>query len=106
MIIELAKNKLLFNQVKRIAYFESEIDLGVNPICNAQAKTSILNEADFDYIGRVSRMVESRLSDSVWLNKTISYLNKNRNPFKGIRFDDELFKPGRGILKSYLEEKN
>jgi len=27
------------------------------------------------------------------------------NPIRGIRFDDELFKVGRGILENFLKEK-
>jgi hypothetical protein len=103
VLVELINNSNLYKEVKRIAYSESEIDLGVNPICNAQAKTSYLSERDFDYIAKVSRLVESRMSDNRWLNKTILLLKNNSHSCKGIRFDDELYKPGRGILKSFLK---
>lgn len=103
MIVELINNSKLYKEVKRIAYSESEIDLGVNPLCNAQAKTSYLSEKDFDYIARVTRLVENRMSDNSWITKTINLLNSNSQVAKGIRFDDELYKPGRGILKSFLK---
>lgn len=103
MIVELINNSKLYKEVKRIAYSESEIDLGVNPLCNAQAKTSYLSEKDFDYIERVTRLVENRMSDNSWITKTINLLNSNSQVAKGIRFDDELYKPGRGILKSFLK---
>ncbi len=101
-------NELLLRKVVSVAQFESEVDLGVNPKCLNQANTGYLTEQDFDYINRVCVLVDKRLKDSNWLTKTIdSIVNKsaiNREIITGIRFDNELFKGGRGVLESYINE--
>jgi hypothetical protein len=102
-------NELLSKKIIRIAQFESELELGVNPSDLEQANTGYLTEKDFEYIRRIGALVEKRLKDSSWLAKTIDDIERklaiNYIPHRGIRFDDELFKVGRGILESFLKEK-
>ncbi len=107
-IEELKKDETLFKKILKIAQFESELDMGVNPSDFEQAHVRFLSEKDFEYIRKVCELVEKRLRDSNWLAKT---LNKIENMYKvksntigGIKFDDELFKVGRGILESYHKE--
>ena len=105
----LANNQVLLKRVIRIAQFESELDLGVNPSSFDQADTGYLTEKDFDYIRKVTVLVEKRLKDSDWLTKTIDEIDFKSaikwEAISGIRFDDELFKAGRGILETFLKEK-
>ncbi len=105
---ELKKDEALFKKVLKVAQFESELDMGVNPKSTDQANTGYLTEKDFEYIKKVCILVEKRLKDSDWLTKTIKILEDRYKPevkaAAGIRFDDELFKVGRGILESYLNE--
>lgn len=101
--------KLLSKKIIRVAQYESELELGVNPSNFDQARTGYLSEKDFEYIRRVLDLVEKRLKDTVWLTKTISDIEKKSminydSPVRGIRYDDELFKAGRGILETYLKE--
>ncbi|OQA99774.1 MAG: hypothetical protein BWY22_00213 [Bacteroidetes bacterium ADurb.Bin217] len=102
-------NEILLRKVIRIAQFESELDLGVNPRSLEQANTGYLTENDFEYIKRVCVLVEKRLKDSNWLKNTIESIhNKSElkiQTIRGLRFDDELFKAGRGILESIINEK-
>ena len=111
-IEELRDNKALFKKVLKIAQFESELDMGVNPKSLEQAHVRYLTEDDFDYIRKVSALVEKRLLDADWLEKTLDRIATKylvRKPIVGgVKFDDELFKVGRGILESYLKdlEKN
>jgi len=105
---ELKKDEALFKRVLKVAQFESEMDMGVNPKSTDQANTGYLTEKDFEYIRKVCKLVEKRLKDSKWLAKTIETVEDRYrpqvSPTRGIRFDDELFKVGRGILESYLNE--
>jgi len=105
----LQNDEALLRKVIRIAQFESEVDLGVNPTNQSQANTGNLTEQDFEYIKRVCILVEKRLKDSVWLTNTLDEIeNKSiysRQRTRGVRFDDELFKAGRGILESVINEK-
>ena len=105
----LASDQVLLKKVIRVAQFESELELGVNPSCFDQADTSYLTEKDFDYIRRVTVLVEKRLKNSDWLTKTLDEIDfksvVKRESVRGVRFDDELFKAGRGILESFLKEK-
>lgn len=98
-------DEVLFKKVLRIAQYESELDLGVNPKKVEQANVAYLSEQDFEYIKRVCSRVEIRLNDPDWLCETIQKIeNKSNLVFsksRGIRFDDELFKTGRGILENY-----
>lgn len=107
-LVELENNEILLRKVIRIAQFESEVDLGVNPTNYSQAKTGNLTEQDFEYIKRVCILVEKRLKDSKWLSNTLDEIeNKsstNRERTRGVRFDDELFKAGRGILESFIKD--
>ena len=105
---ELKTYKILYKKVLHIAQFESEIDMGVNPRNNDQADVSQLTETDSEYIGKVCRLVEKRLNDPQWL---INVIHEIDNKFKakkgtarGIRFNDELYKGGRGILEEHLKE--
>lgn len=102
-------NKLLSKKIIRIAQYESEVELGVNPSNFEQANTGNLTKKDFDYIRRVCVLVEKRLKDQDWLTKTLGDIERKAvvhdNPIGRIRFDDELFKAGRGILEKYLKEK-
>jgi hypothetical protein len=104
----LAQNEILLRKVIRIAQFESELDLGVNPTSSDQANTGQLTEQDFEYIQKVCVLVEKRLKDSNWLLRTLDSIDNksamNRDEIRGVRFDDELFKAGRGILESFLNE--
>ncbi len=105
---ELKNDETLFKKVVKIAQFESELDLGVNPKSFDQAKVGNLTENDFEYIKKVCVLVEKRLRDPDWIRKTlgdIENLYKVKSSFiRGIRFDDELFKAGRGILETYLRD--
>jgi hypothetical protein len=107
---EIKSNKILFRKIIRIAQFESELDLGVNPLDFEQANVGNLTENDFEYIRKVCVLVEKRFQDSNWLAKTLhnienkTYIKRRIN--RGIRFDDELFKAGRGVLESFLKEKH
>jgi len=105
----LQNDEALLRKVIRIAQFESEVDLGVNPTNQSQANTGNLSEQDFEYIKRVCVLVEKRLKDSIWLTNTLDEIeNKStysRQRTRGVRFDDELFKAGRGILESVINEK-
>mgnify|MGYP000858755924 CR=1 FL=1 len=102
-------DKLLLKKIIRIAQFESEIELGVNPSDFEQANTGNLTEQDFEYIRKICGLVEKKLSDSTWLKNKINEIeNKETKKIiysRGIRFDDELFKVGRGILESFIIEK-
>jgi len=104
----LGNDEILLRKVIRIAQFESEIDLGVNPTSKNQAHTNYLSEQDFDYIKRVGGLVKKRLKDSNWLVKTLDSIENKVIPsnktVRGVRFDDELFKAGRGILESFINE--
>lgn len=106
----LGHNEILVRKVIRIAQFESEVDLGVNPACSEQANTGYLTEQDFEYIKRVCVLVEKRLKDSNWLLKTLDSIDNKSSVVKevrrGVRFDDELFKAGRGILQSFINESH
>lgn len=106
----LGRNEILLRKVIRIAQFESELDLGVNPTSSEQANTGLLTEQDFEYIQRVCVLVEKRLKDSNWLLNTLDSIDNksaiNREAVRGVRFDDELFKAGRGILESFINESN
>lgn len=109
-IESLGRNEVLLRKVIRIAQFESELDLGVNPTSSDQANTGDLTEQDFEYIQRVSLLVEKRLKDPNWLLTTLDSIeNKSamgRAAIRGVRFDDELFKAGRGILESFINESH
>jgi len=104
----LQNDEALLRKVIRIAQFESEVDLGVNPTNQSQANTGNLSEQDFEYIKRVCVLVEKRLKDTKWLSSTLDEIeNKsapNRQRTRGVRFDDELFKAGRGILESFIKD--
>lgn len=106
----LRHNESLLRKVIRIAQYESEIDLGVNPSSLNQARTSYLTEQDFEYIKRVCVLVEKRLKNSSWLLKTLDAIDSklvvNKESTRGVKFDDELFKTGRGILESFINESN
>lgn len=106
---DLKTNEELLKKVIRIAEYESELDLGVNPSDFEQAKTRNLSEKDFEYIHKVTQIAEKRLKDEKWLIKTLKDIEKfeivTHKTKRGIRFDDELFKVGRGILETFLMEK-
>ena len=102
---ELKENDKLFKQVLKIAQAESEMAMGVNPTDRSQANVGLLNEGDFDYIEKICVIVDQRLRDCDWLEKTLDNIeNKYTRTMGGIRFDDELFKSGRSILENYLKE--
>jgi len=99
----------LCKKIIRYAQYEAEIELGVNPSDYSQADTSYLSEKDFEYIKRVEAIVEKKLKNFDWVNKTIDFIKGNQqafnSPIRGIKYDDELFRAGRGILEYYLKEK-
>ncbi|PLX15131.1 MAG: hypothetical protein C0599_17310 [Salinivirgaceae bacterium] len=103
---QLRKDATLYKKVLRIAQFESEVDMGVNPKNSDQADVSALTEADFGYIGKVCFLVEKRLNNPKWVIKTVDEVeNKFKsksNLSRGIRYNDELFKANRGILEDHL----
>lgn len=105
---ELKNYEALYNKVLKIAQFQSELDLGVNPKNFDQADVSNLSEKDADYIDKVSALVESRLNDTTWISSTLKAIEEqfrvHKEIHRGIRFDDELFKVGRGILENHLEK--
>lgn len=105
---QLKSHKTLYKRVLRIAQFESEVDMGVNPKNFDQADVSALTASDFGYIAKVCALVEKRLNNPNWIVDTIHEIE---NKFKtkpertrGIKFNDELFKANRGILESHLQE--
>jgi hypothetical protein len=104
----LRNDELKLRKVIRIAQFESEVDLGVNPTSLNQANTGYLSEQDFEYIRRVCVLVEKRLKNPDWIIKTLDTIENrsalNRDSIRGVRFDDELFKAGRGILESFIDQ--
>ncbi|HBX51568.1 MAG: hypothetical protein A2275_07480 [Bacteroidetes bacterium RIFOXYA12_FULL_35_11] len=106
---EIKGNELYLKKIIRVAQYESELELGVNPSDFEQANTGYLTEHDFEYIHKICALVEEKLKDFIWLKNTINEIeNKSggRTTYsRGIRFDDELFKVGRGILESFLIEK-
>lgn len=106
-IKDIAGDEVLYKKIIRIAQYEAEMDMGVNPLDNEQAETAYLSERDFEYIKHITTLVETRLKDEVWLKNTLLEIENltNIRPPSGIRFDDELFKVGRGILESFLQEK-
>jgi len=98
----------LYEKVLNIAQFESELDMGVNPRNFDQADVSKLTERDAEYIKKVCLLAERRMGNKDWVTCTLKAIKRkftdHRNTQNGIRFDDELFKGGRGILEHYLEE--
>ena len=105
---ELKKYDSLYREVLNIAESQSEIELGVNPKSVDQADVTVLSENDSEYINKVYRLVARRLSDTDWLIKTIKIIEAkflaSPDSIKGVRYDDELFKGGKGILDRYLFE--
>lgn len=105
---ELKDHKILYKKILHVAQLESEIDMGVNPRNNDQADVSQLTETDFEYISKVCLLVEKRLNDSSWLINAIHQIDNkfknNRGVARGIRFDDELYKGGRGILEEHMRQ--
>ena len=104
----LKNNEKLSKKLIQIAQHESELDLGVNPRDFEQANTSYLTKHDFEYIKKVCSLVETRLQDSNWITKTLVDIESKtiirKTSVRGIRFDDELYKAGRGILESVLKD--
>jgi hypothetical protein len=105
---EIKTNETLFRKIIRIAQYESELDLGVNPSNFEQANVGNLTEKDFEYIRKVCVLVEKRFQNPHWLTKTVDAIEKKQEikyySRRGVRFDDELFKTGRGILETFLKE--
>ena len=100
-------SKDLWRKILRVAQFNSEIELGVNPLDIAQAKVSFLSQDDFGYIDKVDQLVEEKIRDLDWVTKTLNKIaptkSENISSNAGIKFNDELFKGGRGILQRYLK---
>lgn len=69
---DLIQNEELLHKIVRVAQFESELDLGVNPSNKEQAHVNYLTEKDFEYIRRVSVLVEKRLLDSIGYPKPLT----------------------------------
>ncbi len=105
---ELKKHENLYKKVLKMAQFESEVDMGVNPKNVDQANISNLTEEDFGYINEVNDLVTRRLNNTDWLaNKlqSIEDLFKSKPAsYKGTKNNNELFKGGRGILEDHLKE--
>jgi hypothetical protein len=105
---QLKSDKALYRKVLRIAQFESEVDMGVNPKNSDQADVSALTESDFGYINKVCLLVERRMNNPKWILKTTKEIENKfgsqKNISRGIRFNDELYKGGRGILEDHLRE--
>jgi len=97
--------KELQDKLKRIAYSESEMDLGTNPQDKEQALVRRLSRQDFDYTSKIETLVKKKLNDPIWIKNTKKIIeeNENKEP-SGIKFNDELYKSGRDILKSYAKE--
>lgn len=106
---ELKNHNPLYKKVLKIAQFESEVDLGVNPKNVDQADISNLSEKDFDYINEVSTLVSQRLNNRVWLTRTLQSIEDLFKPkpasYKGTQNNNELFKGGRGILEHHLKDQ-
>jgi len=99
----LASDDSVLERIINRAYYESEMELGVNPKRFEQAHTANLSEKDFDYIRKVSSLAEKRLQDPEWLSDRLEKFENEEEritiPVPGIRYNDELFKGGRGILR-------
>lgn len=98
----------MYLKVLKRAQFEAEVELGVNPTNENQADVSSLSEKDYDYINKVCKIVDKKINNIDWLTSTINNINnkfKNNSKTKGIKYNDELYKGGRGILEEYLEKK-
>ena len=101
----LKENLSLYKHVRRIAQFESEVDLGTNPLNKGQAKVSKLTPSDFNYINTVNELVQQRLNNPIWLTETIRFTLNFHTPIKRpeqVKFNDELYKSGRGILQDFI----
>ena len=108
-ILDLINDDLLLKKVIGYAYYESELARGVNPKRQEQAHIGNFSESDFDYIHKVSRLVEKRLQSIQWIERTLDKIENQEAEFEipvhGVRFDDELFKGGRDILRNHLFER-
>ncbi len=104
---ELKNHEGLYKKLLNIAQFESELDLGVNPKNFDQADVSKLSERDAEYISKVCLLAAKRMNNATWITNTLKAIERkfetHAQTQNGIRFDDELFKVGRGILEHYLE---
>ena len=101
-------NSKLYLKVLKRAQFEAEVELGVNPTNENQADVSALSEKDYDYINKVCKIVDKKINNIDWLKSTIININnmfKNNSKTTGIKYNDELYKGGRGILEEYLQKK-
>ncbi|PLX15130.1 MAG: hypothetical protein C0599_17305 [Salinivirgaceae bacterium] len=107
---DLKKYDALYKEVLRVAQFESEVELGVNPKSLDQADVTYLSENDAGYINDVYKLVAKRLNNNKWLVKTVKIIEEkflaSPDSIKGVKFDNELFKGSKGILEDYLKEKN
>lgn len=92
--------KNIEKDIIRLAYFESEIELGTNPRSITQAHPKNISVENFGYIDKVIANVEKKINDSKWLSSAKIKLEDKKYNFSGIKFNDELYKPGRGILNS------
>src|ERR1035437_5521427 len=95
------EEKELQDNLKRMAYSESEMNLGTNPSSKEQADVYHLNDNDFDYISKVETLAKNKLNDPTWIKEAKEKINKKPSSIKS---DDELFKSGRGILQSHTEK--
>ena len=94
-------DKELQEKIKQIAYADSERELGTNPANNEQARVAKLSRKDFGYILTVEALAQKKLNDPAWIDDVKKRINKG---LSDIKFNDELYHSGRGILESHARE--
>jgi len=94
-------DKELQNKIKLMAYADSERELGTNPANNEQASVGKLSRKDFDYISRVEALAQEKLNNPVWINNVKKRIDEK---LSDIKFNDELYHSGKGILESHAKE--
>jgi hypothetical protein len=96
----------LQRKLRQMAYAEAEIDLGVNPSDEEQAEIYKLGKKDFGYVAKADALAREKLNNPDWVKRATEKINKEINrESSGIKFNDELYHSGRGILESYNKEK-
>jgi hypothetical protein len=105
---QLKQNKNLYKHVLRVAQFQSEMELGVNPSNVDQADVSNISKNDIDYINKVCTLAKKRLNNKNWIKTTLQEIDNltkaDHMSRKGTQNNNELFKGGRGILEEHLKK--
>lgn len=104
-IVETLEEEEMSKKLKQRAYSEAEVELGTN--AQAKAEVGKLGSNDFDYISKVEKLVENKLKDPEWVNRTKDniknqYVSKKNN-------DDKTIGTNKDILMSHahrIDEDN